>query len=278
MSPRPSDLPDYDHPPLAEVALTVQFDPISGFSNVHAGLFWARVRDRFPRVEEHPEIDVAIETETHDRFPGVEMRIQLVQAPGVPRFFFVTESGSELVQLQNNRFSHNWRKQGTGEAYPRYERIAPTFATELHEFDRFLGDEKLGGITPVQCEITYVNHIEREGATGVLIDDLLEMWPAGFSKVAGVALEDARLDLKHRLPTADGTFAGRLYVSVKPALRKADRAPLYVLELTARGRPEDSTITGAMKFLDTHRVTLAMAFAQVTSEKMQLKWGRRGAR
>ncbi len=206
------------------------------------------------------------------------MRIQLVQTPGAPRFFFVTESGSELVQLQNNRFSHNWRNQGTGEAYPRYERIAPIFAKELHEFDRFLSDEKLGGITPVQCEITYVNHIEREGAVGVPIDDLLEMWPTVFSNVAGAALEDARLDLRHRLLTAGGNFAGRLYISVKPALRRADRAPLYVLELTARGRPEEPTITGAMKFLDTHRATLVRAFAQVTGKKMQLKWRRRDAR
>jgi hypothetical protein len=38
-APRPNELPDYDAPPVDEVAIGVQFRPIAGYSNALVGAF-----------------------------------------------------------------------------------------------------------------------------------------------------------------------------------------------------------------------------------------------
>src|ERR1035438_10399713 len=67
---RPVDLPDFANPPVAEVVLSVQFEALSRMRAAHFGLFWARIRDRYPRTEERP----ALETRSEERRVGKECR------------------------------------------------------------------------------------------------------------------------------------------------------------------------------------------------------------
>jgi hypothetical protein len=54
----------------------------------------------------------------------------------MPRFWFVNEVGTELLQFQLDRFVHNWRKTGEGIEYPRYERIRKKAPRDLHRLDK----------------------------------------------------------------------------------------------------------------------------------------------
>ena len=52
--------------------------------------------------------------------------------------------GSKLIQIQKDRFIHNWRKVGEGDKYPRYEPIRDTFRFELEAFRTVLAREQFG--------------------------------------------------------------------------------------------------------------------------------------
>lgn len=271
-------LPEFSKPPLVEAVLTVQFEKIEGFRTVHAGLFWERLRSALPdfeHVEEHPPVEQAIEVPGPggSRPPGV--RVEVLDTPGLPRLFFLNHEKTQLIQLQPDRLSHNWRKTGEEDQYPRYERIRPSFVQELELFERFLADEKLGVLTPAQAEISYINHITplESSETGISPHGILRIWP-DYRGAAGSALEDASMNLRHEIRDAKGQFEGRLLVSIKPAIRRSDKRRLLVLELVARGRPLGEGISGAMAFIDRGRELLCRAFEELTTPEMQTHWGK----
>jgi len=271
-------LPEFSTPPLVETVLTVQFEKIEGFRTVHAGLFWERLRGAFPdfvHVEEHAPVDQTIEAPGPSTFRSPGVRIELLDAPGLPRLFFLNHEKTQLIQLQPDRLSHSWRKIGDDDRYPRYERIRPSFVKELGLLERFLADEKLGVLKPIQAEISYINHIIPLESTGVGISPhgILRMWP-DYRGVAGSTLEDAAVNLRHEIQDSNGQFEGRLFVSLKPAIRRSDNKRLLVLELLARGRPAGEGIDGAISFIDKGRQLVCRAFEELTTPAMQEQWGR----
>lgn len=279
-----SPLPEFTRPPLVEAALTVQFEKIEKLRTVEAGLFWDRLRNEFPdldSVEEHPPIEQRIEVDGAERFRSAGVQVELVGTPTLPRLFFVTDSKNELIQLQSDRISHNWRKRTENDEYVRYEqKIRPRFLRELRLLDQFLADEKLGALTPVQCEIAYINHIEPLGglAKAVSASDVLRVLSSSYQGVAGCELEDVNLNLQHVIRDSGGNFMGRLLVSTKSALRRADNRQILVLELVARGKPIGEGIEGALRFLDHGRRLLRECFDSISTERMHEIWGRTDGR
>jgi len=112
-------LPDFENPPLVEVALSVQFEPIEQMRTPQIGFLWAEFRDRFPVTQEHPPVDPVIERFGIARTGAPEVRLQMLESPPLPRVWFVNPTGTELIQVQNDRFIHNWRKVDDGDKYPR---------------------------------------------------------------------------------------------------------------------------------------------------------------
>src|SRR5208283_4945721 len=152
--------PEFDRPPVIEVALSVQFKRLDQLRSAHIGLLWSRFRKRFPRTEDHGPLQPAFET--FDRKPtqlqlGVE--VQTYDVPPLPRAWFLNETGTELVQVQPDRFIRNWRKVGETDEYVRYAHIKGKFVDDLREFEQFVADQGVGDVSPNQCEVTYVNHI-----------------------------------------------------------------------------------------------------------------------
>jgi uncharacterized protein (TIGR04255 family) len=150
-------LPDFAAPPVTEVVISVQFDPLTALRTPHLGLLWQDFRDRFPKTEEHPPLPPVIEKFGLLGPPQIGVRFE-TSLP-VPLCWFLNEAGTKLIQVQQDRFVHNWRKIGQSDEYPRYEHIRKTFEVELGIFCQFLAREQLGELVPNQCEVTYVNQI-----------------------------------------------------------------------------------------------------------------------
>ena len=106
----PRNLPDFANPPLAEVALSVQFEPLEQLRTAQIGLLWGEFRQRFPVTEEHAPLDSVIERFGVSRTSVLEPRLQMLETPPVPRVWFLNEAGTELIQVQQERFIHNWRR------------------------------------------------------------------------------------------------------------------------------------------------------------------------
>ena len=81
--------------------------------------------------------------------------------PDMNRVHFINREKTQLLQVQRDRFLHNWRKVGDGDSYPRFERMIETFESGLRKFIAMIDREGLGPIVPNQCEVSYFNQIPK---------------------------------------------------------------------------------------------------------------------
>jgi uncharacterized protein (TIGR04255 family) len=269
------DLPDFENPPVVEVALSVQFERLTDLHAAHLGLLWSQFKDRFPRTEEHPPREAVIEQ--FGVFSPRRVKVQLQTVMPVPRVWFLNEQSTEIIQLQPDCFVHNWRKMGAPtQIYPRYESIRQTFSEELRVFLRFVEQERIGQVTPTQCEVTYVNHIVAGKGWDNLgqVDRVFAPWSGSYSDTFLQSPEEARAAIRFLIPGDGGEPVGRLRIELSPNVEVKTQRPVFVLTLTARGRPGGSQIDDVLAFLDTGREWIVRGFASVTTPNMHHAWGR----
>lgn len=269
-------LPDFSDPPVVEVALAAQFDPLHELRTPQVGLLWQRLRDRFPKLEEHAPLDPVIERFGITGSPEANVRLEMMKTPPVPRVWFLNDSGTELIQVQQDRFIHNWRRAATDEGYPHYKYLRKTFEKNWRVFESFCGEEGLDIPSSNQCEITYVNHIiagegwERHGDLG----NVLMLFSPTYSEPFLPAVEGARIACRYVIPNDSGEPLGRLHVSVDNAYRRSDSRAMLVLNMVARGRPIGDGLTGVLRFMDVGHEWIVRGFASITTKQMHEIWGR----
>lgn len=273
LKPRPADLPEFSEPPLSEVALGVQFNSLDGFLSTHLGLLWEEFRPTFPNVEEQMPIPPAFETfGPNPQFMPL-VGVQLSTAAQMPRVFFVNSDRTQLLQVQRDRFLHNWRKIKTSGEYPRFERMLSTFVEGMSTFESFLERQALGKMMPNQVELVYINQIPVPEKS-----DLFDLVKALFPQQAAVvtdnlgAPEDVRFLLRYIIREKE-TPIGRLTVAAEPA-RRADGVSILQVSLTARGKPLSGDVPGVVDFLQRGREHIVRTFTRLTSPEMHKVWGR----
>ena len=257
-------LPSFRKPPLVEVTCGITFEPFESYRSPHAGLLWHRLRDQFPGVEQAT--------------PLSPVQLDPNGMP-LPRFWFISEDDSRLVQLQNNRLHYNWRMRPDGGPYPRYESMIEVFESIQDTFCDFVSEMQWKEPEVTGSELTYINHIPRgEGwdtrsdiyelfsgiswrsntespleGPEVLINALLEnpeglMWNANF-----------------HLPESQGQFA----VKVVPAKRRIDGLPILTFELAVKGNGSDRSRQGLRDWFDQAHEWIVYGFVNFTSGSVQ---------
>ena len=196
------------------------------------------------------------------------MQFEATETPEMPRLWLLNTAGTEMIQVQRDRFIKNWRKAADKDHYPHYEPIIkPAFQRDFYEFQAFLAEENLGTVNVNQCEVTYVNHIV-SGHGWETFDELhriFTFWEPTPDPIPG-RTDDCRVHARFTI-RADQTPIGRLHVDIQPALRTTDNQPMYVMNLTARGMCG----TG-FDFFDIGRQWIVRTFEQLTTRHMHDIW------
>jgi len=285
---RPSDLPDFERPPVAEVVLSIQFAPLDKMRNFHIGLLWEKFRSQYPDVSEHGTINPAFEAFGAQQLQGSPpaLRIEQFLTPPMPRYWFEKVGLPDLLQLQQDRIIHNWRKQETNTTYPRYEAIRARFENEVNTFVSFLKDYGLGDLKPNQCEVTYTNIIGLPDSNEIhnRLEQVTPLWAGKLShensskeSTVFAEIENTTIQFRMKLSEADKPV-GRLHVLFQPGVLPADPPKEAVrLDITARGRPKQETMQAAFEFLDLGRRAVVKVFAAVTTPDLHAQWGRTDA-
>jgi hypothetical protein len=184
---------------------------------------------------------------------------------------FVTDKGNEMIQVQPDRFIRNWRREGVGETYPRYERNKASFEHDFAAFQEFVTANHLGNVRIDQCEVTYVNHI-LSGVGWSDFDELEKIFTFWKNPVDPIPGSSADLGAHARfvIPADDGTPVGRLHVEIQPAFRATDYKAMYVFHLTARGQ-----LGKGFDFFDLGRRWIVKSFAALTTPQMHEVWKRK---
>src|SRR5262249_37388739 len=144
-------LPEFESPPLDEVVIGVQFNPLPKFSSVYFGRFWERIRDRYPKTQDQPPIG---RQQEFAELQPIQQRFMAVEAGAhLARCWFLDDSERRIVQLQPDRFLRNWRQLKGDEPYPRFANLIAEFKTEWIEFQKFAKAEALGDVVLNFCEL-----------------------------------------------------------------------------------------------------------------------------
>jgi uncharacterized protein (TIGR04255 family) len=264
----------FERPPVVEVATAVSFERLPATASVHFGAFWAAVlADEFPQVQElAPHI------------PQIERFGQPVLAPELPltftqefpsrRFWFVNNSGEELLQLQPDWLAANWRKVSPDAKYGKWASRRKTFERFYSRLDAYLSQVGVGHLEPRQCELTYINHI----VPGIVLAD-----QSDFEKVLNIVrsvelgprIRPERVEIGQHYVISDEQERpiGRLHIVVRPGYLDQNKTPIYQLELTARGAPNTPDLDGTLSFFDRSHDIISQAFTEVTTNEVLAEWG-----
>ena len=261
---------DFERPPVVETVLGVQFAPMEGWSIPHFGLLWSEIKDRYPRFEVQPPIGAEVGL----RFgrDASDPNKPTVDFGSIPvRCWFFDASEATLLQVQSNCFFHNWRKVTGREQYLHYDKVRPLFREGWLKFLEFLKRHGIEQPNVFQCEVSYVNHIERgkEWQTFADLASVLPVWSGHHSDEFLPQPEVVSVNAVY--PIADKR--GRLQVVMQPAIRQLDSVEILQLTLTARAKPLSGHIDDILACFDGGHEWVVRGFKSFTSPTMHKVWG-----
>ena len=275
--PADEPLPEFLRPPLREVAISLQSDPIPGLTAAHLGVLWQRYQDRFPLVEQHAPLEPTVErfglTSKAQRGPQISL---LSQLPVTPRLWFLDNDGHNLIQVQHDRFIRNWRKVQLEDEYPRYmAHLRPKFVEEFEQYLAFLSEAGFDAPNVNQCEVSYFNLIQgaETWSDHSQFATVSSMLSPDYRERAGLEVESASFQVRHVIRNASNERVGRLHIEMAPGRLTGSDEPVYELRLIARGKPDSSASSEVLDFIDAARAHIVRAFANVTTHQMHEAWG-----
>lgn len=262
-----SQLPEFEQPPVVETAISVVFLPINGWKLSHFTRFARHVEDDYPDIEPQQRI---IATPVEQFGPNTSPQTLMLE-PGAGLWWYVNDEKGRLLQLQRDRFVHNWRKRSATDAYPRYIHTREEFRASWLAFLSFLKQEELTEPTVVQLEIDYINHIEK-GAGWDQLSDIVKVTPLLAPPPRGFLPPPEAIQLNGRYLIPSNR--GRLHLGLLPAIRNVDKVELLQLTLSARGRPAGSDVESIMAWCDLGHEWIVRGFVDVTTPDMHRIWRR----
>jgi len=187
--------------------------------------------------------------------------------------WFFTQDETQLIQVQRNRFTFNWKRGLIDAPYPHYENIHPIIGQEWNHFRDFVSSNELGNLDVQQCDISYINHIEKGNGWEDYgqLEHVLTVWSGANRGRTLPAPENVNIGIRYRMP--DGM--GRLHVLAEPAIRISDYKEVLQLNLTARGKPLSSDPARIFEWFDSAQSFVAESFVDLTTDHMHSIWGMR---
>lgn len=269
--PDPTRLPEFENPPVVETVMAVRFREVPNFSSARIGQFWSsHLIEEFPESEDRPPYAAPVERFGPDG-ETLELQLKLSDTPPPTRAWFI--GGNSLIQLQSDWFAYNWRKTDAEDDYIRFTTARRQFERWYELLDSFVKTELQKPLIPIQCEVTYVNHIELTGED-------LDVGPLGevirgARPTFGAVLprpEGGQVAWSYLLPD-DGRGAGRLHLAANSLEDPSTGSKGVRMVLTARGRPTVGTLPASLNFFDLGHEWIVNGFKDVTTEAMWERWG-----
>ena len=271
MTKKHHDYPNYENPPVIEVVCGILFKPLETLLTPHFGTLWQGYKKEYPQCQELPPLAAVIEK--YDE--ASQKQFQITEIPPLPRIWFVSKDDRGVIQVQRDRFLHNWKKANLGDEYPRYNNVISLFKNKLSIFEKFLSANKIGVIEPIQYEMTYVNHIfkgegwDNIGEIGKIFPDFcLRSDPSRYLPEP----ENINWKTTYMLPNREG----RMHVTLRNGVLANTNKSVIVLESTVRGIGEDKSKQAMWVWFDNAREWIVKGFADLTGDEVQDKiWKRR---
>jgi uncharacterized protein (TIGR04255 family) len=261
--------PRFEHPPVREVIVGLQFEPLESLRVVQVAEFLqslAREWEPIPEVAPLGQIqdDPLIAPPWANALGAVRL------APGI-RLRAAQRQRTRMLQVENGWFVYNWSDPSSGARYPGFDSIKRERDELLERWTGFLASLHLQP-RPNLWEVTYVN-VFPKGELWHTINDWSRLMPEMLGRATAAPagqLETATARWSYRLPED----VGRLVVVAEHAWTiTPEQTEILGLKLTARGPVRDGSDAAAEHGIDCGHRAIVETFAQITSPDAQRLWG-----
>lgn len=273
-------LPSYDQPPLIEVAIGVGFKTKSVINAGHLGVFWSRVRDKFPSMQSLQPITVRTE-DAKAKWTPPSIQFAFSNKPDCRLQMTSEDDDAWMWQVQSDRLVVNWRKRPDSD-YPRYSVTLQKFKEAWLEWSGCLDELAISDLSPTSWELTYVNEIPSGE------DELWRspsQWPDILPGLFGNRfLAEKGLDLAGlhgEWVWKQDSPAAHLIVTPAPA-KRTERGHVLMVSLTAKGPvAEGESLTDSVDKLKAYEAGLNLGhrlivntFDLLGSKAAKMHWRR----
>lgn len=254
--------PNFDNPPLVEVACGFKFEKLNKLKIPHIGLFWEKLKKEYPRCE-HAEPTLSFDDTIDDSVTNLPL----------PKVWLINNEDNKLIQFQINQLYFNWRKMGAAHKYPRFSENWKTFKNIHKQFKDFVQKNNLGPIKINQLELTYVNHIPR-GKGWETEDDIINVLPNFCKNLIPNSLferpQNSFFKTNYSLPEENGNLTIKVY----SGKRKIDDLPILGVELSVKRREEDTNEESFNEWFEKAHQYINETFLKITDKTIQKTlWG-----
>lgn len=249
------------NPPIEEVVYGVYFDKLVKFSSIHSGLIYEKFSTSYPKIEDKPPLIV--------RTSSSEIILDLL--PPLRRTWMINEDESSLIQVQDNMFFCNWRRNEKNQEYSRYNNLKKTFKDNLKKFVSYINKSKIGDISLSGTELTYINHLIK-GRDWDTAQDLKESLPI-FSSLIGEKIPNTLQDtlqasINYKIPDNNSILGVKIGQS-----SKHNNEITYMLEISAKYIGKEIDLSNIDLWFDNMHDKILELFKVVTSEGIRNeKW------
>lgn len=263
---------DFARPPVDEVVLSVLFKPLDRLLMPHFGEIWHEFkRNGFVHIMEQPPVPPAVE-----KFPNsIEgPRLHIDNRPNLARIWFIHEDDNQIIQVQRDRFTFNWRKTELAPRYPGFSTIFEDFERFYSRFGEIIKNLEVGAITSLQYELTYIDQLFH-GDGWETLDDIGKIYNlfTDFQQSNSFWLGAESMILRTSFPVED--LRGRLHLTISNRVKMPEQRRTLQTDFTMRGFPENAEYT-MITWFKAARDRIREKFSSMFTENIQTQiWGRK---
>lgn len=252
----------FTNPPVIEVVCGVSFSLPTPLKTAHVGRYWSQVTDEFPRCDDAQPLAFVVEGPLGFDPDGIQIEQSIL--PPLRRSWLISDDGTNLVQIQEDRFLFNWKSGDHGAPYPGYTNVIAAFQKQWTRYRDFLRSD-VSEPSMSQLEMTYWNFLVGGW-------ELLRDHGRDTSDGERFLPEPELINWRCSFGLPEG--AGRLHVVAASARHNPTGRRGVRLELTARGMPKDVSDESCAAWFAVAHEWITQGFADMTTPNAHRDWGR----
>ncbi len=264
---------DFVRPPVDEVVLSVLFKSLDRFLAPHFGEIWQELKkEGFLEIAEQPPV-----MPTRENFPNPnqETELHFGNFPNLARIWFIHKDNNQIIQVQRDRFTFNWRKTEPNQRYPGFSAIFEKFKELYNRFNKIIGNMEIGAVTPLQYELTYIDQLMHGDGWNTLVD---------IGKIYNLFINSQPSDsfwsgaesmiLRTSFPIQD--LNGRLHLTIGNRVRVSDQRQTLQTDFTIRGFPQNAEYDAMITWFKSAHGEIREKFTSMFTEHIQTQvWERK---
>lgn len=262
----------FGRPPIEEVVLSVLFKPLDGFLAPHLGEIWQELKtEGFVNIAEQPPV---IPTMGHFLNAGKEPELHFDKVPQLARIWFIHKDDNQIIQVQRDRFTFNWRKTESEQNYPGFSAILEKFSGFYNRFGETIQNMEVGTLTPLQYELTYIDQL-MQGEGWNNLEDMGKICNLFMDAQSSDSFWSGAESMTFRASFPIENLHSQLYLAVGNRIRVSDQRQTLQTDFTMRGFPADAEHTIHAWFKSAHG-QIREKFVRMFTEDIQTQiWERK---